>query len=159
MKNIPPVSRALKAQNAPHQVFIHEKPFKGMAEAAEARNQEITQLIRSILFRVGKDDFILVMIAGPSQISWGALRAHLKQSRMTMATKPEVKSVTGYPIGTVAPIGLSRPLRILADESVFVHDEISFGSGQHGSAIIMKRDEFQKVLGDVEIGKFSKSQV
>ncbi len=158
MKNTPPVSRALSAQNAPHQVFLHEKPFKGMAEAAEARNQEISQLIRSILFRVGKDDFILVLVAGPTQLSWGAIRAHLGQSRMTMATKSEVKSVTGYPIGTVAPIGLARPLRLLADKNVFIPEEISFGSGQHQSAIIMKMEEFKKVLGDVEIGEFAKKE-
>ncbi|MBT3321665.1 MAG: YbaK/EbsC family protein [Anaerolineae bacterium] len=156
MKNIPPVSLALKAQNAPHKVFIHEKPVNSMAEAAEVRGQEISQLVRSILFRVGKDDFMLVLIAGPSQLSWKALRAHLGQSRMTMATKPEVKSITGYPIGTVAPIALAHPLRILADENVFIHDEISFGSGQHGAAIIMKMKEFKKALGKVEIGKFSK---
>ena len=156
MKNTPPVSHALNAQNAPHHVFIHKEPFKGMAEAAKVRHQEISQLIRSILFRVGKDEFILALIAGPAQLSWKALRAHLGQSRMTMATKPEVKSVTGYPIGTVAPFGLARPLRILADESVFAHDEISFGSGQHGMAIIMKTEEFKKALGKVEIGKFTK---
>jgi prolyl-tRNA editing enzyme YbaK/EbsC (Cys-tRNA(Pro) deacylase) len=142
--------------NIPHRVFVHQTPFKSMAEAAEARGMDISQLVRSILFRVGKDEFMLVMIAGPSQISWGAMRAHLGQSRMTMASKPEVKDVTGYPIGTVAPIGLARPLRLLADRSVFVHDEISFGSGQHGTAIIMQTADFKKALGEVEIGDFAK---
>ncbi len=156
MTKIPPVSLALNALNAPHQVFYHEKPFKTMAEAAEARKQDIYQLVRSILFRVGKDDFILVMIAGPTQISWTALRAYLGQSRMTMASKDEVKSVTGYPIGTVAPIGLARPLRLLADKSVFTPEEISFGSGQHGAAIIMQNQDFQKVLGAIEVGDFAK---
>jgi len=158
MTKIPPVSLALNALNAPHQVFYHKKPFKTMAEAAEAREQDIYQLVRSILFRVGKDDFILVMIAGPTQLSWTALRAYLGQSRMTMATKPEVKSVTGYPIGTVAPIGLARPLRLLADKSVFLPEEISFGSGEHGMAIMMKTKDFQEILGEVEIGDFAKKE-
>ena len=156
MKTQPPVSIALTAQNAPHQVFWHEKPIKSMAEAAEDRNQDIIQLIRSILFRVGKGEFMLVLVAGPSQLSWSALRAHLGQSRMTMASKEEVKSVTGYPIGTVAPIGLPQPLRLLADKNVFIPEEISFGSGQHGAAIMMKNNDFQKVLGAVEIGEFAK---
>ena len=129
-----------------------------MAEAAAEREQDVNQLIRSILFRVGKDDFILVIVAGPSQLSWSALRAHLGQSRMTMATKDEVKSVTGYPIGTVAPIGLARPLRLLADKNVFIPEEISFGSGQREAAIIMKNQDFQKVLGEVEIGEFVKTE-
>ena len=158
MKITPPVSLALSAINAPHQIFLHENSIKSIEEAAAERRQDISQIIRSILFRVRKDDFILVLIAGPTQLSWSALRAHLGQSRMTMASKSEVKDVTGYEIGTVAPIGLARPLRLLADTSVFVPDEISFGSGQREAAIVMKTKEFQKVLGEVEIGNFSKRE-
>jgi prolyl-tRNA editing enzyme YbaK/EbsC (Cys-tRNA(Pro) deacylase) len=158
MKIHPPVSLALSALNAPHQVFWHKQPIKSMVEAAAEREQDINQLIRSILFRVGKDDFILVMVAGPPQLSWSALRAHLGRSRMTMASKDEVKSVTGYPIGTVAPIGLARPLRLLADKNVFIPKEISFGSGQREAAIMMRNRDFQKVLGEVEVGEFAKKE-
>ncbi len=158
MTKIPPVSLALDALNAPHRIFYHKKPFKTMAEAAEAREQDISQLVRSILFRVGKEKFMLALIAGPTQISWAAMRAHLGQSRMTMASKDEVLRVTGYPIGTVAPFGLPRSLPLLADRSVFVHEEISFGSGQRGTAIIMKTADFKKALGEVEIGDFAKKE-
>lgn len=154
MKKQPPVSHFLEKENIPHRVFHHESPIRSMQEAAEAREQDIAQLIRSIVFRTGKDEFMLVMAAGPSQLSWAALRAHLGQSRMTMASKDEVLHVTGYPIGTVAPFGLARPLRLLADENVFDHDEVSFGSGQRHSAIIIKMDDFRKALGEVEIGAF-----
>jgi len=62
--------------------------------------------------------------------------------------------VTGYPIGTVAPIGMPQPIRLLADKNVFIHDEISFGSGKPNTAIIMQTQAFKKVLGEVEIGEF-----
>ena len=158
MQTPPPVSLALEALNAPHQVFWHQNDIRSIEDAAEERDQDINQIIRSILFRVGKDEFMLVLMAGPSQLSWGALRAHLGQSRMTMASKDEVRSVTGYEIGTVPPVGLAYPLRILADKSVFIPDEISFGSGQRGAAIMMKNKDFQKVLGNVEIGDFAKTE-
>ncbi len=149
-----PVTNALEALNAPHQVFEHPKSIQSIEEAAEERGQKVSQLIRSILFRVNKDEFVLVMAAGPGQLSWPALRTHLGQSRMTMATKDEVLRVTGYPIGTVAPIGLPQPIRLLADKNVFIHDEISFGSGKRNTAIIMKTKDFEKILGNVEIGEF-----
>lgn len=149
-----PVSLALQKLSAPHRVFEHKNSIKSIEQAAAERGQKVSQLVRSILFRVGKDEFMLVMVAGPGQLSWQALRAHLGQSRMTMATKDEVLRVTGYPIGTVAPIGLPQPLRLLADKNVFIHDEISFGSGKRNTAIIMKTDDFKKVLGEVEIGEF-----
>ena len=156
MKKETPVSLALQQLNAPHQVFIHENPIKSIEQAAAERKQDVSQLVRSILFRVGKDEFMMVMVAGPGQLSWQALRAHLGQSRMTMATKDEVLSVTGYPIGTVAPIGLPQPLRLLADKNVFIHEEISFGSGKRNIAIIMQTEDFKKVLGEVETGEFLK---
>jgi len=120
-----------------------------------ARGQSISQLVRSILFRNGKDKFVLVMIAGPTQLSWPALRAHLGQSRMTMASKDEVLSETGYPIGTVAPIGLAQPMQLLTDKSVFIPEEISLGSGQRGTAIIIKSKDLQKHLSNIEVGDFA----
>ena len=149
-----PVSLALQKLNAPHRVFEHVNPIKSIEEAATERGQDVTQLVRSILFRVGKDEFMMVMVAGPGQLSWPALRTHLGRSRMTMATKDEVLNVTGYPIGTVAPIGMPQPIRLLADKNVFIHDEISFGSGKRNTAIIMQTKAFKKVLGEVEIGEF-----
>lgn len=149
-----PVSLALQKLDTPHRVFEHKNPIKSIEQAATERDQDVSQLVRSILFRVGKDEFMLVMVAGPGQLSWPALRAYLGQSRMTMATKDEVLRVTGYPIGTVAPIGLPQPIRLLADKNVFIHDEISFGSGKRNTAIIMKTDDFKNVLGDIETGEF-----
>ena len=149
-----PVSLALEALNAPHRVFEHQNPIKSMEQAAAERDQDVTQLVRSILFRVGKDEFMMVLVAGPGQLSWPALRTHLGRSRMTMATKDEVLQITGYPIGTVAPIGMPQPIRLLADKNVFIHNEISFGSGKRNTAIIMQMEDFKKVLGDVEIGEF-----
>jgi prolyl-tRNA editing enzyme YbaK/EbsC (Cys-tRNA(Pro) deacylase) len=40
---------------------------------------------------------------------------------------------------------------ILADESIFVPDEVSIGSGIRGSTIIMKSADLKQALGDVEI--------
>ncbi|MBT3336389.1 MAG: YbaK/EbsC family protein [Anaerolineae bacterium] len=156
METLPPVSLILTKLNASHRVFEHKTSIKSIEQAAAERGQVVSQVVRSILFRIGKDEFIMVLVAGPAQLSWSALRAHLGQSRMTMATKEEVLCVTGYPIGTVAPIGIASPIRLLADKNVFVHDEISFGSGKRNTAIMMKRKEFQKILGTVEIGTFSK---
>ncbi len=93
----------------------------------------------------------MVLVAGPKQISWKALRKHVGQSRLTMATEEEVLSVTGYRIGTVSPFGLPHPLKILIDESVLKEDEISIGSGMRGVAVIMKSADLRRALSDAEI--------
>src|SRR4051812_39290041 len=115
---IPPVSLALTALNIPHRVFQHTQPVNSLEEAARARGQRPEQVVRSILFRLGQDQYAMVLMAGPDQISWKALRQHFGQSRLTMATQDEVLAVTGYQIGAVAPFGLPKPLPVLIDESV-----------------------------------------
>lgn len=152
--SLPPVAQALAAQAIPHRVFRHAGPVNSLEQAAAERGQTPDQIIRSLLFRVGTDDFVMVLVAGPGQISWRALRRYLGQSRLTTATADEVVEITGYRPGAVAPFGLPRPVRVLVDESVFVPDEVSLGSGVRGTAVIVRRADLRRALGEVEIGNF-----
>jgi Cys-tRNA(Pro) deacylase len=151
MENQPPVSLALDQLGIAHTVFHHAGQVNSLEQAAQERNQRLGQVIRSILFRLSGDEYLMVLVAGPKQISWKALRKHVGQSRLTMASEDEVLAVTGYHIGTVSPFGLPRPLRILIDESVLKEDEISIGSGMRGVAVIMKSADLRRALNDAEI--------
>ena len=147
----PPVSLALDELNIPHRIFTHPGPVNSLAQAARERGQRPEQIIRSILFRTGEDDYLMALVAGPSQISWKALRSYLGQSRLTMADKDEVLAITGYPIGAVSPFGTPRKLRVLVDASVFAEDEISIGSGIRGTTVIIKSLDLKRALGEVEM--------
>ena len=138
----------------PYRVFVHPQPPESLEQAARERGQAPGQIIRSILFRYKKGNFFLTLMAGPRQISWSKLRSHLGVSRISMATEGEVLAVTGYAVGTVSPLGLPRPIRILADVSAFKPEEISLGSGVRGAAIIMKSADFQRAMGKIEVGQF-----
>ena len=150
-----PVSIALTELNIPHRQFTHPGPVHSLEQAAEERNQTIYQVVRSILFRLSEDSYAMVLIAGPFQVSWKALRHHFGQSRLTMASPEEVKTITGYEIGAVSPFGLPQPLPILVDEGMLAQPSISIGSGKRGTTIFMTTKDLMKALGDVEIGKFA----
>jgi len=152
----PPVSQALTEMGIPHHLFRHAQPVRSLAQAAEERGQLPDQIIRSILFRVSAEDFVMVLMAGPQQIDWKTLRRYLREKRLTMASEAEMLRVTGYPRGAVAPFGLPQSLRILADESIFIHDEVSIGSGIRGTTIIMTRTNLQQALGEVEVVQLSR---
>ena len=155
MTTIPPVSQALTQMGIPHRVFTHPGPVNSLEQAAAERGQVPEQVIRSILFRLGEDNFLMALMAGPAQVSWPALRSYLGISRISMATEEEVLTVTGYRIGAVSPFGLPAPVRIIADESVFAPAEISIGSGERGTTIIMTTENLQKALGEIEITKLA----
>ncbi len=156
MTDLPPVARALDDVHVPYRLFVHVGPVHSLEQAACERNQLPDQVIRSIVFRVGKDEFLMALIAGERQIAWPALRRYLGQSRLTLATEDEVRSATGYERGAVAPFGLPQPMRILVDESVFTHGEISLGSGVRGTAVIMTSRDLRRALGNVEIVSLGK---
>lgn len=157
MENLPPVALALDQLHVPYRLFVHPGPIHSLAQAALERGHQPDQVVRSIVFRVGKDDFVMVLIAGERQVAWPILRRHLGQSRLTMATEAEVKAATGYERGAVAPFGLPRPMRVLVDESVFAFDEISLGAGVRGTAVIMQAVDLRRALGEVEVGSFGEN--
>ena len=151
MNEKPPISIALEELGVPHKIFRHENPVNSFEQAASDRGQKPEQVVRSILFRIAEDEFIMVLVAGPAQISWKSLRKHLGRSRISMATEDEVLAVTGYRVGTVGPFGLPHPLKVLIDVSVVREEEISIGSGIRNMAIILKSADLRRALSDAEI--------
>ncbi len=150
MSEMTPVGRALQALGIPFEEFRHAGPVNSLEQAAEERGQRPEQVVRSILFRLAQDDYLIVLVGGPKQIDWKRLRSTVGQSRMTMARPDEVLSVTGYEIGAVAPFALPRPVRVLLDESVMAEEVVSLGSGVRGTAIILTTADLARALGDVE---------
>jgi len=147
----PPVSQALTDMGIPHRVFRHPGPVESLEQAAAERGQQPEQIIRSILFRLSADEFVMALMAGPQQIDWKTLRHYLGEKRLTMASEEEVRRVTGYERGAVAPFGLPQPLRILANESIYAYEEMSLGSGERSVTIILHRDDLRRALGEVEM--------
>ena len=154
LEDTTPVTIALEQKNIPYRFFRHPGEVSSLEQAARERGQHPEQVIRSIVFRLAKGDFVMVLVAGPHQISWPALRAYLGQSRLTMAEKSEILSITGYPIGAVSPLGLPNPLRILVDRSVQQEGQVSIGSGLRHTTVILSGPDLMEALGPVEVEQF-----
>ena len=151
MTDLPPASIALEKLNVPHRIFKHETPVMSFEQAAADRNQRPGQIVRSILFNIRPEEFLLVLVAGPEQIDWKKLRQLVKRSRVRMATEEEVLEVTGYRVGTVSPFGLKNQVKVVIDASVLKEEEVSIGSGVRSTAIILKTEDLRHALGDAEV--------
>jgi Cys-tRNA(Pro) deacylase len=155
MSLMPSAAQALTNLEIPYRIFRHNGPVTSLEQAASERGQSTKQVVRSILFRLGEGNFVMVLMPGLQQVSWPALRAYLGQSRLSMASEAEVLAATGYRVGAVSPLGLPGPMRILADESVFVPEEISIGSGERGVAVILKSADLRRSIENLEVGNFT----
>lgn len=157
MTEKPPASIALEKLNIPHHVFRHKTPVTSFEQAAADRNQRPEQIVRSILFQVRPEEFVMVLMAGREQVDWRSLRKFVGRSRVRMATEDEVLEVTGYRIGTVSPFGMRKQVRVLIDTSVLREEEISIGSGIQNTAIILKSADLRQGLGKAEIISLAES--
>jgi len=151
MTEKPPASIALDQLGIPHRIFRHETPVDSFEQAASDRNQRPEQVVRSILFQVKPEEFVMVLMAGREQVDWRKLRKRVGRSRVRMATEDEVVEVTGYHIGTVTPFGIRKQIKVLIDASVLKEEEISIGSGVRNTALILKSTDLRRALGEAEI--------
>ena len=147
----------MRALGVAHREFRHAGPVTTLEQAAAERGQQPEQVIRSIVFRVGADAFVMVLVAGGQQVAWKALRKYLGQSRLTTATEPELLAATGYVAGAVGPLGLPAPMRILIDEQVLAPAEISVGSGARGTTVIVASADLRRALPEAEVGQFAEA--
>ena len=154
MSDSTPVTRHLDKLGIPYQTFRHPGPVHSLEQAAQERHQQPDQVIRSIVFRVGEGAFVMVLMAGTTQVSWRVLRRYLGQSRLTMASEPELIQYTGYVPGSVSPFGLSAPMRVLIDAPVMANDVVSIGSGERGLTVIMTTADLRRALPAAEVGTF-----
>jgi Cys-tRNA(Pro)/Cys-tRNA(Cys) deacylase len=150
-----PVTHFLDEKGIPYRFFRHAGKVHSLDQAAQERGQRVEQIIRSIVFRLSRGGFVMVLIAGEKQVSWHALRRFLGTSRISMATEAEVLQVTGYPLGAVSPFGIRQALRILVDRSATLESEISIGSGVRYTTVIMRQEDFMRALGNVTVGDFA----
>ncbi len=155
--NSSPVTQYLDERGIPYRFFKHSGKVTSLEQAARERGQRVEQIIRSIVFRLSRGGFVMVLVAGERQVSWHAMRKYLGTSRLSMATEAEVLQVTGYALGAVSPFGTRQPVRILVDQSALREQEISVGSGVRFTTVIMKQEDFIRALGEVEVGEFAEN--
>ena len=149
--NKPPASIALDRLGVPHRIFFHEGTVTSFEQAARERGQRESQVVRSILFQIRPEEFLMVLVSGPAQVDWKKLRQFVGRSRVRMATEDEVLEVTGYRVGTVSPFGMKNQVKVMIDASVLKEAEVSIGSGVRNTAIIMNTADLRRALGDAEI--------
>lgn len=150
-KNKPPASIALDKIGIPHRIFFHDGTVTSFEQAAIERGQRESQVVRSILFQIRPEEFVMVLVAGPAQVDWKKFRQLVGRSRVRMATEDEVLDVTGYRVGTVSPFGTARQVKVMIDASVLKEEEVSIGSGVRNTAIIISSTDLRRALGDAEI--------
>ena len=133
-----------------------KKPIRNLEALLESEGLDPTSVVRSLLFRTGSGDFVLLAVAGSGRADWATLRKHLEVRKMTMAEFDDIEQETGYVMGAVPPIALPETLRVLIDNSVEGYENIVIGSGVLGYALALRSDDLKEVMSNADHGQFVK---
>lgn len=130
------VREALEAAGLDYTITEHGK-VNSLAEAAAARGIEEKDLIKTLVVRRAKGEYLFVLVPGDREISWPKLRATLGVNRLSMPDADAAFAATGYQRGTITPFGSSTAWPVIGDASLTEPDDrrISLGAGAHGVGV------------------------
>lgn len=133
------VVAALDSARLTYRLIAH-RPVRSLAEAAAARGVEPADVVKTLVVRRGKDDYVFVLVPGDRTLGWPKLREHLGVSRLSMPDAGDAQRVTGFARGTITPFGSSTAWPVLADERLRGR-RLTLGAGEHGLAVAVDADE------------------
>lgn len=141
-----PAIRALEGSGLAFEVVRTERPSSA-EESAALQGIEVGQLLRTIVIRRGRDDYVFVLVPGGRSIEWPKLRAHLGVSRLSLPDQEEAKAATGYERGAITPFGATTPWPVIADASVRELGTVAIGGGGRGVNLHLAAADLLETLG------------
>ncbi|MEO4047156.1 YbaK/EbsC family protein [Pseudomonas sp. CAU 1711] len=126
--------RAFFAAKAPEIAIIElETSTATVALAAEAHGVEPGQIAKTLAFRVGERE-LLVVARGDARLDNRKLKEAFG-GRAKMLDADTVVALTGHPVGGVCPFGLATPLPVYCDRSLLDYREVLPAAGAIHSAV------------------------
>ena len=111
------VEKIIKEFDENLSVSVLKTSARTALEAASSLNCDVGAIVKSWLFKTD-NKFCLFLIAGDKKASLKKIKKNIKFSDVSMASADEVKSITGYTIGGVSPVGHINDVDIYIDNSL-----------------------------------------
>lgn len=134
------VTEYLNQQQIPYRLLPHRRPAVTIEDAASQRGISPALMVKSILLRDMDNNYVLACVPGDRQADPKKVRAHLGCRRMTCVALSDVPAVTGYDVGTVAPILLATEMPVFFDHSLQLQPEVTISSGSTMAGIALKTE-------------------
>lgn len=122
------------------------EPSRTARQAAAAIGCELNQIVKSLLFRTGDEQAVLVLTAGGNRVDEGTVADRLGRA-IRMADAAFVRTHAGYAIGGVPPFGHPEPIETLIDEDLLVFDEVWAAGGTPNTVFAIPSDRLLEITG------------
>jgi prolyl-tRNA editing enzyme YbaK/EbsC (Cys-tRNA(Pro) deacylase) len=118
-------------------------------DAAAAVGCELGAIVKSLCFSVG-NRFVMALIAGDHRCLEENLPTALKlRGNVRRPQASEVKGITGFTIGGVAPVGLSHPLPMVIDVSLKRFETVYAAAGHPHCVFAVGFNDLARITGGI----------
>lgn len=97
-------------------------------DAARLLGCDVGAIASSLLF-IADGTPVLVMTSGSHRVNTSTLATALDAADVHMATAKEVRTITGQPIGGVAPTGHAQPIATIVDAALSDYEQVWTAAG------------------------------
>jgi prolyl-tRNA editing enzyme YbaK/EbsC (Cys-tRNA(Pro) deacylase) len=141
------VQDALRDLGYNYQVIEFERSTRTAQEAAERAGCELGQIVKSMIFR-GKlsNKPILVLTSGANRVDENVISTYVGEP-INRAEPEFVRSVTGFAIGGVPPVGHSQTVESFQDEDFIPYEKVWAAAGTPNAIFELTPADLQKMTG------------
>lgn len=120
-------------------------------DAATACGCTVGQIVKSLVFR-GKTsgDPYLLLVSGDNRVDQKGVAAHLGEA-LTRPDADDVRSVTGFAIGGIPPLGHATPIATFIDADLLGHDVVWAAAGTPNCVFAADPKKLASAIGAVTI--------
>ena len=139
------VQQALAALGCDGRVIEFSESTRTAQEAAERAGCELGQIVKSLIFRGQKTGkAVLVLASGSNRVDEARLGL-LAGEPIGRADAAFVRSVTGFAIGGVPPIGYAQPIETYLDEDLIQYPTVWAAAGTPNAIFEIRPQELVRI--------------
>jgi prolyl-tRNA editing enzyme YbaK/EbsC (Cys-tRNA(Pro) deacylase) len=112
-------------------IEIREMPqtARTAADAAAACGTSVAQIVKSLIFRKAESgEPVLLLVSGQNRVDENAMKVEIGETLKRMDAD-EVRRLTGFAIGGVAPLGSLTPLQTFIDADLLAFETVWAAAG------------------------------
>lgn len=146
------VRAAMEANALPGEIKVLNESAKTAIDAAKGLGIEVGQIASSLVFKLPNGSPLLVITSGRHRVDTDRVAKNLSVSALSRADADWVKSVSGFSVGGVAPIGwesedLSVKATVIIDQALAEYEVIWAAAGHPHTVFPTSFDELQRITG------------
>ena len=136
---------AFLASNKVYFEFQEKKSTRHAVEASQAIGVSLSEIIKTLVFVNQDSKPLIAVIPGDHNVSRHKLEHCSNSKSVRLASDSIAEAATGYPTGSIPPVGHKKKLRVFLDESVLNHEYIWGGGGARSKLVRLRTEDIVKL--------------